>query len=171
MSCNAVDFLFHSKTTQRKLGFPRALQAHSKVTPRALQGHFSTWALKSLRHLGTQAIQLLGYSKGHLDTQSLKALRQLDIWALEALEALYLAYSIKAKHNRLFSEDNTIIYNANNIQYIQCILYSRVYLIKLSTKLDRYPLVIPHALVITLTGLLFLINSYIVPGLQSLDLV
>ena len=54
-----------------------------------------TWALETLGHskgtwaLGAQGTRALGYSKG---TWALK--RHSDTWALEALEALYLADSI-----------------------------------------------------------------------------
>ena len=54
----------------------KALQGHSKGTPRALEGHLGTWAY---RYFGTRGL------KGHLGTCVFKA--------LDALEALYLADS------------------------------------------------------------------------------
>ena len=95
-----------------------------------------TWALKALRHLGTQplevdsgtralerdlgiqALKALGHlatkTFGHLDTWTLghsdtRTLRHSSTWALEALEELYIADS---EHSP--NESKTNMFSTNN---------------------------------------------------------
>ena len=74
-------------------GTPRALQGHSKGSPRAFQRYFSTWALKeylatqalkTLGHLGTRPFETLGHSKG---TWALRNSKHLGPWAFRYLDS------------------------------------------------------------------------------------
>lgn len=60
---------FTRRALKEKLGTQKQFHGSFKVTPRALQGHLSTWALE-----------------GHLETWGLGHSRQMGTWSLGALE-------------------------------------------------------------------------------------
>ena len=91
------------------MGTERALQGHSEdiqeLKALGYLGFQGTWVLGHSRHFGTSALKAFGHlgiwTLGHLGTFALVpskgtwALRFSDTLAVEALEALYLADSLK----------------------------------------------------------------------------
>ena len=81
ISCNVADF-FTRRSLKGKLCSQRALQGHSKVTPRALGNSSTRRALGHSRYLGTQDNWALGHSSTW-GTRALKTLGHLGTRALE----------------------------------------------------------------------------------------
>ena len=71
-SLATVQRFFTQRALKESWGIQKALQEHTKVTPRALEHKFSTQALKD--HLETRALKAVGY----LSTRALEALEQSE---------------------------------------------------------------------------------------------